>query len=35
MKYSNFKGTTQENTMQMFYVDSMQSSAGNSIIKYF
>ena len=35
MKYSNFKGTTQENTMPMFYGDSMQSSAGYSIIKYF
>ena len=35
MKYSNFKGTTQENTMPMFYGDSMQNSAGNSILKYF
>ena len=35
MKYSNFKGTTQENTMPMFYGDSMQNSAGISILKYF
>ena len=35
MKYSNFKGTTQENTMPMFYGDSMATSAGYSILKKF
>ena len=34
MKYSSFKGTTQENVIPMFFGNSLESESGVSIIKY-